>query len=135
EIADFAGLARTRPGLAALLTLFMVSLAGIPGTVGFAGKFFLFKAAVDSGLVGLTVLAVLGSVVSIYYYLWIPVVMYMREPGGARLRAEASTGELLVLGLCAAAVLVFGLFPTAAPGILAGLRPLEWARASAALLF
>jgi NADH-quinone oxidoreductase subunit N len=135
ELEDLAGLASRRPGLAALMTLFMLSLAGIPGTVGFTAKFFLFKSAVDAGLVGLTVVAVLGSLVSIYYYLRIPVAMYMREPGAARLRPEASTGELLVLTICASAVVGFGLFPSHAPGFLSGLAPLEWARQGVALLF
>jgi NADH-quinone oxidoreductase subunit N len=135
ELEDLAGLASRRPGLAAVMTLFMLSLAGIPGTVGFTAKFFLFKSAVDAGLVGLTVVAVLGSLVSIYYYLRVPVVMYMREPGAARLRPEASTGELLVLAICASAVVGFGLFPVHAPGFLSGLAPLEWARQGVALLF
>jgi NADH-quinone oxidoreductase subunit N len=135
RLEDLAGLARTRPGLAALLTLFMLSLAGIPGTVGFIAKFVVFKAAVGSGLIGLTLVGVLGSVVSVYYYLRIPVVMYMNEPGEAALRHESSTGELLVLAVCAAVVLGLGLFPSRAPGFLSGIAALEWARASAALLF
>ncbi len=135
ELEDLAGLARSRPGLAALLTLFAISLAGIPGTVGFAAKFFLFKAAVDAGLVGLTIVAVFGSLISVYYYLRLPVLMYMREPGGARLRPEAATLELLVIGLCAAAVVLLGLFPSEGPGWLASIRALDWARASAGFLF
>jgi NADH-quinone oxidoreductase subunit N len=135
ELQDLAGLARTRPGLAALLTIFMLSLAGIPGTVGFVGKFLVFKAAVGSGLIGLTLVGVLGSLVSVYYYLRIPVVMYMSEPGEASLRQESSTGELLVLAVCAALVLLLGLFPTRAPGFLSGIAALEWARQSVALLF
>ena len=92
------------------MTLFLLSLAGIPGTVGFAGKLQVFLAAVREGYVGLTVLAVLTSLVSVYYYLRIPVAMYMRdarrEPPG-----EASTNELLVLMICAAVVLYGGFFP------------------------
>lgn len=135
EIDDLSGLARSRPGLAALLTLFAVSLAGIPGTVGFAAKFFLFKSAVDAGLIGLTIIAVLGSLISVYYYLRLPVVMYMREPGAARLRPEAATLELVVLAVCAVAVLALGIFPSDAPWWLLDARALDWARASAALLF
>ena len=132
---DLAGLASTRPGLAALLTLFALSLAGIPGTAGFIGKFLIFEAAVNAGQVPLAVIGVLGSVVSVYYYLRLPVAMYMREPGAAPLRAESSTGELLVLAVCAFLVLALGFFPTSGPGLLSGLRPLQWARESAALLF
>jgi NADH-quinone oxidoreductase subunit N len=135
ELDELSGLARSRPGMAALLSLFMISLAGIPGTVGFTAKFFLFKSAVDAGLVGLTLIAVLGSLVSVYYYLRLPVAMYMREPGAAKLRPEASTTELLVLTVCAFAVLLLGIFPSQAPGLLASVRALEWARQSAALLF
>lgn len=135
EIDDLSGLARSRPGLAALLTLFAVSLAGIPGTVGFAAKFFLFKSAVDAGLIGLTIIAVLGSLISVYYYLRLPVVMYMREPGAARLRPEVATLELVVLAVCAVAVLALGIFPSDAPWWLLDARALDWARASAALLF
>jgi NADH-quinone oxidoreductase subunit N len=135
EIDDLAGLARSRPWLAALLTLFAVSLAGIPGTVGFAAKFFLFRAAIDAGLVWLTIVAVLGSLISVFYYLRLPVVMYMREPGDATLRPRTATLELVVLAVCALAVLALGIFPTDAPWWLFDLRALDWARAGAALLF
>ncbi|MCL4686690.1 NADH-quinone oxidoreductase subunit N [Myxococcota bacterium] len=137
RIEDLAGLARSRPGLAALLTLFAISLAGIPGTVGFTAKFFLFKASVDAGLIGLTIVAVFGSLVSVFYYLRLPVLMYMHEPGAAKLRPEAATLELLVLGLCAAAVVLLGLFPIEGPSWLglSTLRALDWARTSAQFLF
>jgi NADH-quinone oxidoreductase subunit N len=135
DIEDLAGLARTRPGLAALLTLFAVSLAGIPGTVGFTAKFFLFKSAIDAGLIGLTIVAVLGSLISVYYYLRLPVVMYMREPGAAKLRANTATLELVVLAVCAVVVVALGLFPSDAPWWLLDVRALDWARASASLLF
>lgn len=134
---DLAGLARQRPGLAALLTLFALSLAGIPGTAGFFAKFFLFKAAVGAGQTVLALVGVLGSVISVYYYLRLPVVMYFgdAQAGAAPQRREVSTGEALVLVLCAAVVLLFGFFPSSAPGILGGLRPLEWARSGVAMLF
>jgi NADH-quinone oxidoreductase subunit N len=133
RLSDVAGLARTHPGLAALLTLFLLSLAGIPGTVGFIGKFLVFKAAIDAQLVGLTLVAVLGSLVSVYYYLRVPVAMYMSEPDPDAPRRDTSTGEVLVLAVCAVAVLLLGIFPSQAP-LLSALRPLEWARQSAALL-
>ena len=135
RMEDFAGLARERPGMAALMTLFMLSLAGIPGTAGFWAKFALFSAAVNAGVVKLTILAVLTSLVSVYYYLRLPVVMYMRErsaesgPWGA-----LSTGELAVLAACAAGVLFLGLFPNNVP-FAEGFHVLDWARASAAQLF
>ncbi|HVP28446.1 MAG TPA: NADH-quinone oxidoreductase subunit N [Myxococcota bacterium] len=131
---DFAGLARTRPGLAALMTLFMVSLAGIPGTAGFMAKFGLFSAVVRAQHVGLAVLAVLASLISVYYYLRLPVLMYMREPAGEAPRAETDALEGIVLVICAIAVLVLGFFPNL--GIFLGeLRLLDLARASVASLF
>jgi len=115
RLSDFDGVAQRRPALAALMTLFMVSLAGIPGTAGFLGKFYVFSAAVNAGHVGLAILGVLTSVVSLYYYLRLPVAMYMQEPGESESEAgEASTSEVVVLALCAAGVLVLGLFPNAA---------------------
>jgi len=126
QIEDLAGLASTRPFLAGLLTLFMVSLAGIPGTAGFVAKFMIFRAAVQADQVPLVIIGVLASVISVYYYLRIPVMMYMRDPSGASLRQESSFGELLVLWVCAASALFFGFFPG---------EPLEWARRGASLLF
>jgi NADH-quinone oxidoreductase subunit N len=114
RISDFAGLSRRRPGLAALMTLFMVALAGIPGTAGFMAKFYIFSAAVRADLVGLAILGVLTSVVSVYYYLRLPVFMYMHDPPEEE-PAEASSSELLVLALCAVGVLYLGLFPNLSP--------------------
>ncbi len=131
---DLAGLARQRPGLAALLTIFALSLAGIPGTAGFVAKFVLFKAAVASGQTVLAIIGVLGSVVSVYYYLRLPVLMYMTEPTSQTPRRQASTGELLVLTFCVAIVLFLGFFPSHAPGWFSGIRALDWARQSVALL-
>ncbi len=79
QIDDYKGLAYERPGVAACLTVFFLSLAGFPTTAGFLGKFYLFRAAIHSHLVGLTILALLNSVVSVYYYFKIIVAMYMRE--------------------------------------------------------
>lgn len=130
---DFAGLARLRPGLAGLMTLFLVSLAGIPGTAGFIGKFTLFAAAVKGGHVPLTIVAVMGSLISVYYYLRLPVLMYMREPaeGEAGARPATDTLEGLVLVACAVAVVALGFFPNAGFPI-EGLRLLDWARMSVA---
>jgi NADH-quinone oxidoreductase subunit N len=136
RIASFAGLARTRPGLAALMTLFMLSLAGIPGTAGFLGKFNIFMAAVNAGDVWLLIIGVLMSVVSIYYYLRIPVLMYMRDPGDESHRMEISSGEGAVLVFCAFAVIALGLFPNSVPTLLFGdLDVLDWARRSVGMFF
>jgi len=132
RIEDYAGLARSRPGLAAVMTLFMISLAGIPGTVGFVAKFQIFAAAVKAGHIWLTVIAVLGSVISIYYYLRIPVYMYMREPGEVAPRTGLDTTEGLVLLTCVFGVLFFGFFPDGIERL--PLSALSWARDSVALL-
>ena len=134
RIEDFTGLARTRPALAALMTLFMVSLAGIPGTAGFIGKLQIFLAAVREGYVGLTIIAVLTSLVSVYYYLRLPVVMYMREPGAELPRLRLHSAEGIVLAVCAVAVVALGLFPGQPPWPLSWVHAVDWARESAAVL-
>jgi NADH-quinone oxidoreductase subunit N len=79
QIEDYKGLAFERPAVAACLTVFFLSLAGFPTTAGFLGKFYIFRAAIHSHLIGLTILALLNSVVSVYYYFKIIVAMYIRE--------------------------------------------------------
>jgi NADH-quinone oxidoreductase subunit N len=123
---SLAGLAKTRPGLAALMTLFMLALAGIPGTAGFVGKFLIFQAAVEAGFVPLAILGVMMSVVSVYYYLRIPVLMYMREPGEEAPREGYGTFEPVVLAVCAIGVVVLGLSPNGA--LLGGFDVIGWAR-------
>jgi NADH-quinone oxidoreductase subunit N len=81
QLEDYAGLGRTAPFAAAALSLSLISLAGIPLTGGFIGKFYLFSAAVQKGYIGLTVIAVLNSVVSVFYYFRLMIFMYMKEPG------------------------------------------------------
>jgi NADH-quinone oxidoreductase subunit N len=79
QIEDYKGLAVERPMVAACFTVFFLSLAGFPTTAGFLGKFYIFRAAMHSHLIGLTILALLNSVVSVYYYFQIIVAMYMHE--------------------------------------------------------
>jgi NADH-quinone oxidoreductase subunit N len=79
DISDFAGLGRRRPLLAAAMTVFMLSLTGMPPTLGLVGKFYLFRTVIEAGQVGLAVIGVLTSLISAYYYLRVVVVMYMRE--------------------------------------------------------
>ncbi|MFZ0428084.1 MAG: NADH-quinone oxidoreductase subunit N [Acidobacteriota bacterium] len=80
EISDYSGLGYRYPGLSLALSIFLVSLAGIPLTAGFSGKLFLFSAAMASGMYWLVAISVIASVIGIYYYLRVLVVMYMREP-------------------------------------------------------
>jgi len=79
EISDYAGLGRKYPALAAAMTVFMLSLTGVPPTLGFVGKFYLFRAAVQGQFYLLAVIGVLTSLISAYYYLRVVVMMYMRE--------------------------------------------------------
>jgi NADH-quinone oxidoreductase subunit N len=134
RLEDFAGLARSRPALAALMTLFMVSLAGIPGTAGFIGKLQVFLAAVREGYVGLTIIAVMTSLVSVYYYLRLPVLMYMREPGAELPRMRLHSAEGVVLAVCAIGVIALGLFPGEGPFFLSWVHAVDWTRESAAVL-
>ncbi len=127
---SLAGLAQRRPGLAALMALFMISLAGIPGTAGFMGKLMIFSAAVSAGYVPLAILGVLTSVISVYYYLRVPVLMYMREPAEEGPRMELASGEALVLAVCAFAVLYLGIFPNGTLPVFGEVHVLDWARES-----
>ena len=136
RMESLAGLAKTRPGLAALMTLFMLSLAGIPGTAGFMGKILLFSAAVSAGQVPLAILGVLMSVVSVYYYLRVPVLMYMHEPGEVAPRMELASGEALVLAVCAIGTVYLGILPNGSfVPIIGNLALLDWVRESITLLF
>jgi NADH-quinone oxidoreductase subunit N len=105
QIDDYIGLAYVRPGTTACLTVFLVSLAGFPTTAGFFGKFFLFRAAIHSHLIGLTIIALLTSVISVYYYFRVVVAMYMREG-----QPRASTASLPMALRTALAVSVIGIF-------------------------
>jgi NADH-quinone oxidoreductase subunit N len=136
---EYAGLAKRSPALAAAMTLFLIGLAGIPGTAGFVAKYGVFMSAVQSSasprMVLLVVIAALTSVVSIYYYLRIPRLMYMAEPGEAAGRLRPSSGEAAVLAICAIAVIVLGLLPNNGPGdLLSGVRAFDWTRESIAAL-
>ena len=79
EISDYAGLSRKHPVLAAAMAVFMLSLIGLPPTVGLVGKFYLFRAVIAGGFTGLAIIGVLTSLISAYYYLRVVVVMYMRD--------------------------------------------------------
>ena len=77
---DFKGLAKQRPFLAAMMTIFLFSLAGIPSTIGFIGKLYVFTEAINAGYVGLTIVAIFATIVSIYYYFKLIAVMYFYPP-------------------------------------------------------
>ncbi len=109
DIADLAGLSRTRPGMAAALAVFMFSLAGIPPLAGFFGKFYVFVAAIDAGLIALSVIGVLTSVVGAYYYLRIVKLMYFDEASGDA-DVDPSRGVVIVASGSAIATVGFVVF-------------------------
>lgn len=79
RLEDYAGLGRKYPGLAAAMTVFMLSFTGVPPTLGFVGKFYLFRTVIEGGFIGLALIGVLTSLVSAYYYLRVVVIMYMQD--------------------------------------------------------
>lgn len=112
RIEDFAGLAQRQPAMAAMMTIFLLSLIGVPLTGGFFGKFYIFKAALDAKLIWLTIFGVLNSAIAAYYYLRILVVMYMKEPGESTQNLQPA-GPMLQLAIYVSAVmtLVLGIIP------------------------
>jgi NADH-quinone oxidoreductase subunit N len=111
EIEDFAGLGRRQPAMAACLSLFLLSLLGLPITAGFSGKFYVFNAALESNLIWLVILLALNTVIGAYYYLRVIVVMYMSEPS-AEIPAEPVPWTLsVVLWIAAAGTVFAGLLP------------------------
>jgi NADH-quinone oxidoreductase subunit N len=110
-IDDWAGVAQSRPGVALAMTLFLLSLGGVPPTGGFFAKFFLFRAAMESPqLYWLVVIGVLTSVVSIYYYLRIVIAMYFRDPLRPLQPTDAASTRAALL-ITAVAVLLLGILP------------------------
>lgn len=113
RIEQMAGLGLRHPIMGACMTIFLLSMAGIPLTSGFIGKYGLFNSAVNAGQVPLVVVAVLTSVVSVYYYLRVIVYMFMKEADGSQAIYQNLKGAGLAATLTAAATLQFGVFPRA----------------------
>jgi NADH-quinone oxidoreductase subunit N len=114
EIEDFTGLATRQPLAAFLMLIFMGSLAGIPPTAGFIGKFYVFMAAIEAGLAWLAAIALVFAVVSAYYYMRVVMVMYMRDPSPSSVAPPhlvTSPTLSFVLACAVAGVILFGLFP------------------------
>jgi NADH-quinone oxidoreductase subunit N len=124
---DLAGIGRRHPVAALSFSLFLLSLAGVPPTAGFFGKYFVFRAAIDGGFYWLTVIAFLNSVIGAYYYLRVLVYMYMREPAAGAPTATPMRSMYVATALIASAILVVLLGLT--PG-----RSLDVALAAAATL-
>jgi NADH-quinone oxidoreductase subunit N len=125
QLRDFAGLYRSRPGLAALMTVFLLSLGGFPPLAGFIGKWYIFSAAVQEGHYTLAIIGVLTSVVSVFFYLRIVVMMYMTE-GAETVRPRLPATAVAGLALATIAVFYLGVLPT---------RVLDLALASISTIF
>jgi NADH-quinone oxidoreductase subunit N len=110
-IADFRGLARNHPALAAAMALFLLSLTGVPPLAGFVGKFYIFSAALNVGLVWLVVIAAINSVISAYYYIGLIVAMYMQEGGVEIGRMTARPALLISIAVAVVGTVIIGLYP------------------------
>jgi NADH-quinone oxidoreductase subunit N len=123
-LSDYQGLAKRNPWLAFIMTIMMLSLAGIPPFVGFFGKYYLFTSAVRSGLTVYAVLAVIASLISVFFYLRLIVLMYFREAeegqgydvqvsgsGAGALRVAGTGSAWTALIIASALLLVLGILP------------------------
>lgn len=120
NVEDYAGLGRKYPALAAAMTVFMLSFTGVPPTLGFMGKFYIFRAVLEGGYVGLAIIGVLTSLVSAYYYLRVVVVMYMRE-GEPLVRKEFwLSSTIFITAIATVIISIFStpLFTWASKGIM-----------------
>ncbi len=108
QVENLAGFAKKQPLLAFCFTIFLLSLAGLPPTLGFFGKLYLFSAAVNEGLVWLALWGVLNSVLSVYYYLRPIVMMYMRD-GDCDIADDHSYATIIMIVVAAALILILGL--------------------------
>ncbi len=110
NIEDITGLARSRPLMAMAMTIFMLSLTGVPLTAGFVGKLMVFSAALQAGLFGLAVIGVLTSVVSAFYYIRVVVNMYLRDGRGSLEPALDTQYVRWAINIALAGTMIFGIF-------------------------
>ena len=111
-ISDYAGLGLRKPLLAMFMTVMLLSLAGFPPTAGFVGKFYIFKAAVQSGHIWLVIIGAINTAISAFYYLRVVVTMYMREPDEELEFSPYSSTLVLGLIIAAVGVLLIGVLPS-----------------------
>ena len=126
ELKDYAGLWHNRPALAALMTVCLLSLGGLPPTAGFIGKWYIFSAAVREGYYGLAVIGVLTSVISVFFYLRVVVMMYMADRDEGVTPAPITPVGMTALAIAIAAIFYLGILPT---------RVLDLAAASVVAIF
>ena len=122
DLNDYAGMGRKYPALAAIMTVAMLSFTGVPPTLGFLGKFYLFRSVIEGGYLGLALIGVLTSLVSAYYYLRVVVIMYMREGEPVARRDPWLYLAAAVTGVCTVALSIFSvpLFTWASQALIQG---------------
>lgn len=112
SLDDYSGLHKSNPGIALMMTLFLLSMAGIPPLVGFMGKFYIFSSAIEGGFYWLTVVGVLNSALSVYYYIKVIIAIYFnKENNVLKDDLGLSFGPKLALGLSTVGVVLFGVYP------------------------
>lgn len=111
NIEDYTGLSKVNKGAALLMLIFLFSLAGIPPTAGFVGKFYIFMALIRSGYVSLAVIAVIMSAISAYFYIRIVMLIYMKEPT-REFDLARSPANSLALAIAVAGTILIGILPT-----------------------
>jgi NADH-quinone oxidoreductase subunit N len=109
---DYRGLAKRNPMIALVMSIFLFSLAGIPPTAGFVGKFTIFSAAISSGYIWLVVIGVLTSAASVFYYFRVVMKMYMEVPETVPQPLQFGAGMIMALFIAVVGVLYIGIFPT-----------------------
>ena len=110
-ISDYRGLAGREPALAAAMAIFLLSFTGVPPLVGFVGKFYVFTAALQAGLVWLVVIAVLNAVMAAYYYIYVIVAMYMQEGGVPVSRMSLRPGLVATIAIAVIGTVLVGIYP------------------------
>jgi NADH-quinone oxidoreductase subunit N len=112
ELRDYAGLWHTQPALAALMTVCLLSLGGLPPTAGFVGKWYIFSAAVGAGYYWLAIIGMLSSVISVFFYLRVVVMMYMEKRDGVAAPVPIGAVGMAALTVAIAAIFYLGVLPT-----------------------
>ncbi|MBL0310833.1 MAG: NADH-quinone oxidoreductase subunit N [Bacteroidetes bacterium] len=110
NIDSFNGLGKKNPFLAVALTISILSMAGIPPLAGFFGKYYIFSEAIRNGHIILTIIAIINSMVGVYYYFKVMIAMFTEGDNGSTIRVPAS--YLIIIGFCALLVILFGIFPS-----------------------
>ncbi len=111
NITDYSGLHKSKPFLAAMMALFMLSLAGIPPMAGFFGKYYLFLAAINAGFTWLTIVAVISSIISVYFYIGLIVNMYFKDAIGDGISTKTGLANISLI-ISTAFILILGIFPS-----------------------